>query len=291
MTDTLYVDGERAWWGLFETEADHGPEQWAYRFEQVLPFPVEDLACAYTRLADGRILAVGVSGAAVESRLSDPQSLTSWTLSPDRIPQFLLARGVAQASATTLNLFSGGYISQPLRRQRRRLIGCWLAGCAMTGILLLGGGQLKIAAIDRTRASVDDDRRQIAERAAPASVGGQQLPPEARLQQALRQSQGRGGETQIITDQMILLDHLWAVWPAQPPVHLRDVSANAHQISVKISLASNSDLSALMTPLTTIPGMSGEEPWRLNPPDLPAFSGGEATIVLTWKPPPTGRTR
>ncbi len=291
MTETLHVDGERAWWGLFETEVNHGPEQWAYRFEQVLPFPVEDLACAYTRLADGRILAVGVSDAAVQSRLSDPQSLTAWTLSPNRIPQFLIAQNVPPTSTATLNLFSGGYISRPLRRLRGRLIGCWLAGCAMAGILLLVGGQLRIAAIDRVRASVDDERRQIAERAAPAAVSGQQLPPEARLQQALRQSQGRGGETQVITDQMILLDHLWAVWPAQPLVRLRDVSAGPRQIAVKISLPANTELSALMTPLSTIPGMSGEQPWRLNPPDLPALTGAEATLVLTWQPPPTGRTR
>ncbi|MEK7415630.1 MAG: hypothetical protein AAB263_20180 [Planctomycetota bacterium] len=254
-------------------------QQQNYRFERVLPVPIESLHIVRARLRDGSSLLAGIEPERLRSHLAERQDVSpdTWALVPDRIPDHLTTSD-APANVTELNLLQDQF--EPPRRQRTRKLRDLVIGVGLAFALIL--------------VLVGIERRVTTEiRAADAMrVKGQEL-----LTQALGPSSGRLSHAAVLTQELRrlelaarsssakpldtanVLQQLWAAWPADIHAQIETISLAPDRLVIRGSVPTLSDAQrvAKACPSITTP----ETTFKVTPLQAEQTSRG-AVFLLTW---------
>lgn len=193
----LAIPADQFYWSVLEaprTSAGVRPRSttrrtavWLYAFEDVLPVPVDSIACAFLKAGD-KVVACGLP-VAVLTALVGPRT---HTLHPDSIPAWILDETTAKANAKDgtppsprrLNLLTHSHEPHTVRRARRRLV---LHAAAMTTCLLAIltlGVERRLAELNARTADANQLIDSAYARVLPPSASGQ--PRAVRLASELR---------------------------------------------------------------------------------------------------------
>lgn len=287
----LAVPAETCFWGVLAPATDAAPEAelLRFRFEAVLPFPIERLQCAFYPLADGRWLAVGLPCEQVRALRDGPAGGSAWVICPDGLPACIPAEQIGALRLEALNLLHGVLEPRLRLRWRRRVLATAVAAAVLVSAILLAGGEASAALWRSEAAAVERDALAWAEAGAPAGKDGARLPPMARLLQAYRQRQGRGDAAGVGADALAVMAALWERWPEGSGVQVRDVALRQRRLLVRGVVATPAQAGALGKAFGDL--TVGDQVWRMDPPELPRSQGGETQVLLAWRasaPPRNG---
>lgn len=283
----LTVPAESCYWGVLAPAASPASELLRFRFEAVLPFPIERLQCAFHPLADGRWLAVGLPRERVRALRDGAAGGSAWVICPDGLPACISADQVGVLRPEALNLLHGGLEPLPRRRWRRRVLATAAAAALLVSAILLAGGEAAATRWRSEAAAVERDALAWAEACAPAGGDGTRLPSMARLLQAYRQRQGRGDTAGA--DALAVMAALWERWPEGSGVQVRDVALRQQRLLVRGVVSTPAQAGALGQAFGDL--TVGDQVWRMDPPELPRSQGGETQVLLAWRasvPPRNG---
>lgn len=117
MTRIGQVDAARLYWARLDGKVPRNREARGYRFEEMLPLPIERIHWIEHRLASGSWILVGMEKEAFDQAWSDLDGLV-----PDRIPEPLV--DLEPGLLKHLNLLVGPWEPAPrrLRRERRQVL-------------------------------------------------------------------------------------------------------------------------------------------------------------------------
>ena len=280
------IDAQLLYWVRLPADAGRlDAQQQHYRFERVLPVPVESLHVVSTRLRDGGSLLVGIEPERLRSHLAGRQDVSgmTWQLLPDRIPDHL-AMAEAPAALAGLNLLQDEF--EPARRRRVRQAGGIATGVGLALILILAlvGIERRVAAHG---AAADATRRKGQELLSQAlGQPGGRLPNAALLTQELRRLElaARGpAATQL--DSPGILQRLWAAWPADIRTQVETVSLAPDRLVVRGSVPTLADAERVAKACPTI--TNGETVFRAAPLQAEQTARG-AVFLITWHAQATG---
>jgi hypothetical protein len=247
-----------------------------FRFEQVLPVPVDSLHVARTRLRDGGWLLVGIEPDRLRAHLADhPEAGAAWSLVPDRLPAHL-AGGEAEAALARLDLRHGPFEPDGRRRLRRRRDLCVAACLGLTLLVTLIGIERRVAA--QGSAVLELHRRDQAALDRIVGKGGN-LPAQARLAQELRRLEQAAQGGLAGSDLSCALQHLWAVWPADVRVQVESVSLTPGRLVVRGSAPSLAEADRIARACPSLPAGAGilvAEPLHAE------LSPRGAAFLLSW---------
>ncbi|MDA3961790.1 MAG: hypothetical protein PF961_13455 [Planctomycetota bacterium] len=281
MSGVLAIPGNECYWALLTaSDARLSERARRYRFEAVLPVPVDELQVAGAALADGRHLLVGVASTQLRSGLAQLDAPTS--ARPADLPAHLLEQGVDPEVVERLELLHGAF--EPTQHRARRNGRCIVSVSALVlaAVLLVVGGLLRardqhaVASHARTQAAA------LANEAVPQQVGAQRLPPALRLQQEVRrarQAAQTGGPEQ---DLLPVLETLFAAWPPSLRVQVDTIGLDPGHLVIRGRVPdpeAGQTLAAALAELNTPLGA-----WRARPLDLPRVADGAASFLLAFEP-------
>jgi hypothetical protein len=274
------IDAQLLYWIRLPPEAGKlDLQQQRYRFERVLPVPVESLHVVATRLRDGGAVLVGIEPERLHSHLAARQDVTAatWELLPDRVPEHL-ALADAPAALRGLNLLQDAF--EPARRRRLRRMSAIASGLALALLLVLA-----LVGIER-RVAAQDAAAEAARRSGQEQLGkalgqtGGRLPNAALLTQELRRLElaARGpAATQL--DSAGILQRLWAAWPADIRTQVETVSLVPDRLVVRGTLPTLADAERLAKACPTI--AAGEAVFQAAPLQAEQTARG-AVFLITW---------
>lgn len=227
------IPADLLYWGHLPAGTARGAAL-AYRFERVLPVPVEQVHTTHVPTADGGVLIVGIEPERLRSHLAvrpdiDP---STWELVPDRLPDHLLAIAGAGQRLAGLNLLHGEFEPAPHRRLRRIMWWVVQLGVAATALLAVVGVERRVQAAHDHAA----EQRRAAQTAllsvVPASAGA--LKPEVRLTMEVRRlEQAARDPAATSLDLAQTLQALWHAWPPGLRVQVDTLGANAERIVIR----------------------------------------------------------
>jgi hypothetical protein len=266
MTASRYaatIDAQQLYWVRLPADADRlDAQQQHYRFERVLPVPVESLHVVSTRLRDGGWLLVGIEPEHLRSLLAGRQDVSAitWELLPDRIPDHL-AVAEAPVALAGLNLLQKEF--EPARRQRVR---------QAVGI------ERRVAA---QGAAAEAARRKGQELLSQAlGQSGGRLPNAALLTQELRRLElAARGPSATPLDTAGILQRLWAAWPADIRTQVETVSLAPDRLVVRGSVPTLADAERVAKACPTI--STGAAVFRAAPLQAEQTVRG-AVFLITW---------
>lgn len=277
---TASIDAHLLYWTRLPPET--GPaeaQQEQYRFERVLPVPVESLHVVSARLPDGGALLVGIEPDRLRAHLAQRQEVSAdtWTLLPDRLPDHLAASETAAALAD-LNLLQGPFEPERRRRSRRRRDVAAGLGLALALVAALVGIERQVAA--QGLASEDlrrQGRKLLAQALGPASGP---LPKASLLTQELRRlEQAAHSPMATPLDTARILQQLWTAWPADLRTQVETISLAPDRLVIRGSVPTLADaeLVAKASPVIS----TGEAVFRAAPLQAEQTARG-AMFLLTW---------
>lgn len=283
MTASRYaatIDAQLLYWIRLPADAGRlDTQQQHYRFERVLPVPVESLHVVSTRLHDGGSLLVGIEPERLRSHLAGRQDVSAitWELLPDRIPDHLQV-AEAPAALAGLNLLQEEF--EPARRQRVRQAGAIATGLGLALILILAlvGIERRVAA---QGAAVEAARRKGQELLSQAlGQPGGRLPNAALLTQELRRLElAARGPSATPLDSAGILQRLWAAWPADIRTQVETVSLAPDRLVVRGSVPTLADAERVAKACPTI--STGTAVFRAAPLQAEQTARG-AVFLITW---------
>lgn len=268
------------WTRLAAGTAALDSQQARYRFERMLPVPVEHLHIIRARLADGGSLLVGIEPQRLHSVLAQRPDITAdtWALVPEQIPAHL-GNDLPAEVLNQLDLLTGEF--EPARRQKARRIRTLATGSllALALVLALVGIERRVAA---EGAAVDALRRQGLERLTKTlGPNAGRVPNAALLTQELRRlEQAARSPTASPLDAGRVLQALWSTWPAEIRAQVETVSLTADRLVVR-GLApglAEAQVIAKASPVLTV----GEAVFQAAPLQA-EFNGKGAVFLLTWQ--------
>jgi hypothetical protein len=278
------VAGDRCYWAILPaTTGKPLAASEAYRFEEYLPFAVEQLQCAFTALPDGRTLAAGLQRSIVQEQVSAVQGSQMWVLRPAELPAHVVAAGVEASAIASMNFLHGPCLPRPARRQMALLsaivVACGVIACG--AILILGGR--RVAAWSRATEQLELQRIALADRAVPPVGALAALPATARLLQAHRQAQSQRGSGTSTVDALGVIDAIWRKVPTGTVVALVEISADQRRVLLRASVRDLDALRQLSEAVTDIESPIGTH-WRLEPTDLQSGRSAPLSVQLSWLP-------
>lgn len=278
---TTSIDAALLYWTRLKPEAGNLDEQQQdYRFERVLPVPVESLHVVRAALADGGALLVGIEAERLRAHLAQRQDITgdTWALLPDRIPEHIAGADAAGVLAE-LNLLQGPF-EPARRRQVRRLRDLAIGlGLALTLALALAGIERRVAAQD---AATDALRRKGQERIAQVlgRTSPGRMPNAALLTQELRRLEQAARSTATAPlDAAGLLQQLWAAWPADVRCQVETVSLAPDRLVVRGTVPTLVDAERIAKAGPTL--ASGDATFLAAPLQAEQTANG-AVFLITW---------
>lgn len=274
------IDAQLLYWVRLPADAGRlDLQQQHYRFERVLPVPVESLHVISTRLRDGGSLLVGIEPERLRNHLASRQDVSAitWELLPDRIPDHLQVNE-SPAPLAGLNLLQQEF--EPARRQRVRQAGAVATGLGLALILILAlVGIERRAAAEGAAAQAIRQKGQDLLSQALGQPGGR-LPNAALLTQELRRLElaARGpAATQL--DAPGILQRLWAAWPADIRTQVETVSLAPDRLVVRGSVPTLADAERVAKACPTI--SIGTAVFRAAPLQAEQTARG-AIFLVTW---------
>ena len=210
--DLILIAAEDAYWTVISAqEAERLGSAVAYRFEQDLPIPLEDVQVATCELASGAVVLLGVPRSELHQR---------WTASPSArralprdLPPFVQAAGAQDADRLQLNLLTGAFEPSAVRRerQRRRVILISLLSLLLLGAIV--GVERRVARGWADVATLDARATTALAAAIPPGSGSSQR-ADLQLVQELRRIDQELAATGQHPEAVVALD---AVLRAVPP--------------------------------------------------------------------------
>jgi len=281
------IDARLLYWTRLPAEAGRlAAQQQDYRFERVLPVPVESLHVVRSRLRDGATLLVGIEPERLRAHLAQRPDVSpdTWELLPDRIPDHLAA-AEASAALTGLNLLQGPF--EPARRRRARQRRDLAAGAALALALVLAlvGIERRVAAQGVAAESLRRSGQELLARTLGPSTG--RLPNAALLTQELRRlEQAAQDPAATAVDAASVLQRLWAAWPADVRTQLETISLSPDRLVVRGSVPALADAERIAKASPTI--QAGEAVFQAAPLQAEQTARG-AVFLLTWHLQSAGR--
>jgi hypothetical protein len=270
------LDARLLYWVRLPQAARLSAAQQDYRFERVLPRPVEGLHIARAALPDGSVLLAAIEPDRLRAQLAQRSDVgpATWALVPDRIPTHL---GAEDGVRLRLDLLHGAF-EPAARRGVRRLRDAVTAGAlGLACALAVVGIERRSAAYDHAGAAL---RQVTTERLTAALGSGGPLPPAARLTQELRRlEQAAGGATAPTADPPSVLQQLWAAWPRDVVAEIETVSLTSDRLVVRGAVPTLADAERLAraSPLITV----GTAVFRAQPLQAEQRPQG-AAFLITW---------
>lgn len=292
MSGTDAIDGPRIdarllYWTRLPPEAGRlDRQQLTYRFERVLPVPVESLHVVAAPLRDGGSLLIGIEPDRLRAHLAQRQDVSgdTWALVPDQVPGHLAADDAA-AALPGLNLLQDDFEPARRRQTRRTRDLATGIGLALVLVLALVGIERRVAVDGRAVAALDRSGRELLTAALGPSSGT--VPNAALLTQELRRlEQAARSPTATPVDAAGILEHLWKAWPAEVRAQVETVSLSADRLVVRGSVPALADaeLIAKASPVITVGGAV-----FLAAPLQAEQSPHGAVFLITWNLQAAGR--
>lgn len=249
-----------------------------YLFEGMLPgVSIEQVHAVYRPLPGPgrRYLACGVSHSVLEQEVGDEVL----TLTPASLPGFVNQ----ELDLGRLNLLTGPFLPEALRRLRRRWImhvGLILVICA---VLLILGFERRVQATHAQMENVAAAKMDLYEQVLgheAVQAGEGKLPPERLLTiERRRLEQTRSSDITLTdaVDSSTILSALLACWPADVHAQTESITVASTSIIVRAQVASMADAQRLADALGVLPG------WLLNQPQSVA-QRDHVTVTLRFEP-------
>lgn len=274
------IDARLLYWTRLPPET--GPledQQLHYRFERVLPVPVENLHVVRSRLRDGGSLLVGIEPERLRSLLAGRQdvSVDTWELVPDRVPDHL-ATAETSAALPGLNLLHG--IFEPERRRQARRLRDVATGLGLALILVLAlvGIERRVAAQGLAAESLRRKGQVILAQALGQPSGT--LPNAALLTQELRRlEQAARSPAAAPLDTAGILQHLWNHWPKDVRTQVETISLVPDRLVIRGSVPTLADAERMAKADPTI--TTGDTIFQAAPLQAEQTARG-AVFLITW---------
>lgn len=234
------------YWGRLTSDTSAGPtEAQDYRFERLLPLPVDHLHLIRTPLPDGGMVLVGIEPERLRTHLAQRNDVTptTWELLPDHLPEHL-ATTVPEAQRDQvlahLNLLQGIFEPQPRRNLRLRMTAVFACGLLLAAILVVIGIERRAAQLRQYADQVTNQTRSLMATIIPPQAGERH--PELRLTMELRRlEQAAAGTATSGVDAVAALSALWRVWPTDLRVQIEALAAMQDRLVIRGALPSLAD--------------------------------------------------
>jgi len=250
----------------------------AFRFERVLPMPVEQLHVTASHLPDGSALVIGIEPAALRMYLGSRPDITpaTWELIPDQLPPHLFTIPGAQSALAKLNVLHGSFEPAPRLRLRQITAWCLHLGCSVIVFCVLYGVERRV---EQARL-VGVEQRLLNLRAIEAVVPPQQsghARPDTLLTMELRRlEQAAQDPAGQFSDMAQVLQSLWLRWPPHIRVQVDLLSANAERIVIRGQVPTLQDVESLARACQKV----GDPPQTYRMEPLQAQQNPQATSFL-----------
>ncbi|MBA2482359.1 MAG: hypothetical protein H0V44_16985 [Planctomycetes bacterium] len=261
-----HIAADRLYWSVIPQGAHLREGVRRFRFEQVLPVPVESLHTATAITAHGDAVLIGIDRdqlAADLARLGGSSDDT-WRLIPDALPAHVLSAGIDADIATRLNLLTGAYEPAARRRLRHLAVAVPIVAMVLTAVLMVIGTQRRQNALQQHAAEVRHATETMITAALPPSASG--LDPQVRLTMEVRRlSQARHGQADLdrYQDVAASLAACLKRWPADLRTRVETLTATPQRIVVRGHVANLADAERLAHALDG--GELGSVRWRAEP--------------------------
>lgn len=248
------IPAERLYWAhLTADDPAATPQARRFRFEQVVPVPVESLHIIEQRHSDGGWLLIGIGIQELTSRIAaaTADGAIPFRAQPACLPPHLA--GAAAIDPAQVNLLVGDFEPEPVRRERQR----WYMTAALalgTVVLILAAGALRRSMLLDQEADRLTARRSALLADAVRDVPGTTL-PETRLTMAVRQleQQAQGDNNAGSQEAWELLECVLAAWPADLPVQIETLTATADRCVIRGAVTGLADADRLAKALAAAP--------------------------------------
>lgn len=278
MSATARIDAQLLYWTRLPPGSGTQPAQLDFRFERVLPVPVDQLHVVRAPLPDGGALLVGIEPARLREHLAGRGDVTpdTWELIPDRTPPH---HTDLAAALPALNLLQGSFEPERRRRARRMRDVAVAGGLVLALVLALVGIERRVAA----RAQAAEDLRRAGQELLVQAVGpasGRVSAATLLTQELRRLEQAARGPAAVPVDAAAVLQRLWAAWPSDLPVQVETVSLTPDRLVLRGAAATLADVEriATATPVITV----ADAVFRALPFQAEQTPQG-AAFLLTWQ--------
>lgn len=284
------IPAQALYWGRLPAgSARTTRETQDYRFERVLPLPVERLHTARATLPDGGMLVVGIETERFRAHLAGRTDVTpaTWELIPDRLPDHLAAtvdQSIAAATLGSLNLLHGAFEPQPRRTLRLRIAYILNAALVLVALLAVIGIERRAARLAGQTQAVSSQTRALVATVVPPQAGDRH--PELRLTMELRRLEqaisGSGGDA---LDPILTLTALWRSWPTDLRAQIEAVGALQDRLVIRGNVPSLADAERVAQACRTLEG-----PLRLRaqPMQAQASERGASFLLTLARPDAAG---
>lgn len=228
--DVPRVRADLLYWGRLAQDAGGATsEAQRYRFEAVLPVPVDSLHLIQARLPDGTVVMAGIEPDRLRSHLVDRGDITpsTWEVLPDRLPAHVadaLSPADRDDVIAKLNLLHGPFEPETRRVVRRRVSWALHGGVVLAALLAIIGVERRASALHAHAEQVRTETRRLLTGVVPLLPGDRH--PELRLTMELRRlEQAASGSGTTGMDPITALSSLWRVWPATLRTQIDAVNA------------------------------------------------------------------
>jgi hypothetical protein len=237
--------------------------------EPHVPIPIEQLATAYMKLGDGKVLACAVSEAA--ARREAPDAIT---LAPARLPPWL-EEGAAAGDPGSMNVLTGANTPSPVRAAERKQQLVVAAAIMLAAGLVCVGLERRLLVTAR---ALDEARESVRFLEQSSVVGA--LPPgpqpvrqrvftELNRLRATRAQAARSG----VSDAAALLEPVLRRWPADARARATDVSVAGTSLTLSAIANSPAEAERLVAAYAQTPG------WQAPRSEITAVPGSTAQRV------------
>lgn len=292
---TVTLPSDRFYWALLELdepliaqpwrarwESRRRQEEWLYRFEEVLPLPVEQVHAVFLTVDRHRILACGMEREILEEYRQEGVL----DLGPEAGPRHLSESVLASLK---INLLTGPMAPPALVASRRRWINAaclWL--CIALVAISLGLMRRASANFDavtslstQTSTLIHDA---LADRDMAIDAIAGSLPPELQLTAELRKmrqtrrqpassmaASGNAGDSLVA---------LLQAWPKVDGLRTEFIGVTSATLSVAGVVDDSAVAAQWSQGFASIPG------WRLEQPEMSGVAGTSVRLALRWTPVP-----
>lgn len=291
----VMLPAERFYWAVLELdqplsaqpwrmrwESRRRQEEWLYRFEEVLPVPIEQVQAVFRIVGPRRILACGME----REILNKYRHEGVLELGPKALPSYLTSSGIAHQR---INLMTGAMTPPALVASRQRWIhaACWwlclgLLGLSL-GLLRRAGVNFEAAASSLTDAEALI-RVGLAEGQLPTTPGAAALPPELQLTAELRKLRQTRTQPSRLTQASVGADDslvaLLQSWPSGEGLQTEFIGVTPTALSVAGVVEDSAVAAQWSQGFASIPG------WRLEQPEMSGNAGSTVRLALRWTPAP-----
>ncbi len=289
MTDAVVPAGtippQLLYWCCLPREAAAlGPVGQDYRFERVLPVPVESLHIVRAPIPGGGVVMAGIEPDRLRSHLAQA-GLTPdiWNLLPERIPEHLHGHLGSDGEVVRrgLNLLHGPFEPQPRRRQRLVTIGILQGLGVLVTLLLVIGTERRVAHTDAAVALMRQQQADVIATVLQPDPANPLPLPVRLLAEVRRLEQVSAGARAATVDTVAIMRGLWLKWPRDLRAQVDSLIIDQGRATFRGRVPTLADAERLAAALAEVD--AGRQRLRAEPLQAQQTDQG-ASFVLTLAP-------